>query len=217
MPFPKDIVVSLVSWTNPQGTVNNSELELAGGVVHSDCVAQCFVVKEWTTLSRTENTAGLWWQRKGSATCTSAPDHLLRLQAMHQKFHRYVPHIDFVSGANNLISDRPSCSSDLTDNQLLTYLEKNFPQPLTWQLWTPTPKPASGIASALQRKTSKRGCVLAKPPPPMATRPSGPTSAQGWPSTPYSSLTKTLSPSSTPSLGTTELGTSRPTAVGYDP
>ena len=38
MPFPKDIVESLVSWTNPQGTVNNFELELAGGVVHSDCV-----------------------------------------------------------------------------------------------------------------------------------------------------------------------------------
>ena len=77
IPFPKDIVDFLVSWTNPQGTVNNSELELAGGVVHSDCVAQCFVVKERTTLSRTDNTAGLWWQRKGSATCTSAPAHLL--------------------------------------------------------------------------------------------------------------------------------------------
>ena len=33
MPFPKDIVDSLVSWTNPQGTVNNSELELPGGGV----------------------------------------------------------------------------------------------------------------------------------------------------------------------------------------
>ena len=107
MPFPKDIVESLVSWTNPQGTVNNnSELELAGGVFHSDCVAQCFDVKERTTLARTDNTAGLWWQRKGSATCTFAPAHLLRLQAMHQRFHRYVPRVDFVSGVNNLISDR---------------------------------------------------------------------------------------------------------------
>ena len=60
MPFPKNIVESLVSWKNPQGTVNNSELELAGGVVHSDCVDQCFVVKEWTTLSRTNKTTGLW-------------------------------------------------------------------------------------------------------------------------------------------------------------
>ena len=38
MPFPKDTVESLVIWTNPQGTVNKSELELAGGVVHSDFV-----------------------------------------------------------------------------------------------------------------------------------------------------------------------------------
>ena len=74
--FPKDIVESLVSWKNPQGTVNNSELELAGGVIHSDCVAQFFMVKERTTLSRTDNTAGLWWQSKSSATCTSAPAHL---------------------------------------------------------------------------------------------------------------------------------------------
>ena len=40
MHFSKDIVESLVSCTNPQGKVNNSELELAGGIVHSDCVAQ---------------------------------------------------------------------------------------------------------------------------------------------------------------------------------
>ena len=140
---------SLVSWTNPQGTVDNSELELAGGVAHSDCVAQCFVVKEQTTLARTDNTAGLWWQHKGSATCTSAPAHLLRLQAMHQRFHRYFPRVNFVSGVDNLISDRPSRSVDLTDNQLLTYLETHFPQPLSWQMWSPLPKLASGIASAL--------------------------------------------------------------------
>ena len=130
MPYPKDIVGCLVSWTNPQGKVTNSELELAGDVVHSDCVAQCFVVKERTTLSRNDNTSGLWWQRKVSATCTSAPAHLLRLQSMHQHFHRYVPRIDFVSGVDNLISERTYRSSDLTENQLLTYLEMNFLQPL---------------------------------------------------------------------------------------
>ena len=93
-----------------------------------------------------------------------------------RRFHQWV---------DNLISDRPSRSSDLTDNQLLTYLKKLFPQPLPWQLWTPPPKLTSGIASALRRKTSERDCLLAEPPPPMATGPSGPTSAQGWPSTPY--------------------------------
>ena len=85
-------------------------------------MAQCFVVKEQTTLARTDNTAGLWWQLKGSSTSTSAPAHLLQLQAMHQRFHCYATRVDFVSGVDNRISDRPSRSEDLTDNQLLAYL-----------------------------------------------------------------------------------------------
>ena len=59
MPFPKYILNALVSWTNPQGTDNNSELKLVGGVIHSDCVAQCFVVTARTVLYRTDSTAGL--------------------------------------------------------------------------------------------------------------------------------------------------------------
>ena len=79
VPFPKDVVEFLISWKNTQGTVNNSELELAGGIIYIDCVAQCFVVTERTVLFQTNNTVGLLWQRKGSATCTSAPAHLLWL------------------------------------------------------------------------------------------------------------------------------------------
>ena len=74
---------------------------------------------------------------------------LLQLQDTHQRFNRYIPCIDFFSGVDNLISDRPSLSLDLTNNQLLAYLNTNFPQPLPWQLWTPLLKLVSGIASAL--------------------------------------------------------------------
>ena len=172
---------------------------------------------ERTVFSQTENTAGFWWQRKGSATCTSAPAHLLRLQAMHQRFHRYIPRIDFVRGVENLISDRPSCSLDLTDNQLLAFLDTNFPQPLPCRLWKPPPKIVCGIASALQQKTYERGCLLAEPLPPMATGTNGPTSEKGWPSNPYLLLIKTLYPSSTTLLGNTGQGTFHPTAVQYDP
>ena len=133
-PFPKDIVNSLVSWTNLQGTVNNLELELMGGIIQSDCVSQCFVVTERTVLSRTDNTTGLWWQRKGSATCTSAPAHLLRLQTMHQRKNRYISRIEFVSGVDNLISGHPSRLLDLTNNQLIAYLDTNLPHPLPWRL-----------------------------------------------------------------------------------
>ena len=64
-------------------------------------------------------------------------------------FHRYVPGIDFVRGVDNAVSHFPSHSLDLTENQLLAYLDTNFPQSLPWQLWTPPPKLVSGIASAL--------------------------------------------------------------------
>ena len=152
-------------------------------------MAQCFVVTERTVLSKTNNTEGLWWQHKVSVTCNSAPAHLLRLQAMHQRFHRYipryVPRIYFVSGVDNIISDFPSRSLDLTNNQLLTYLDTNFPLPLPWQLWTKPPKIVSGIALALRNKTSERGCVLEEPPLLMANGPNGHICAQGWPSTPY--------------------------------
>ena len=59
-PLPKEDVDSLISRTNPQGTVKNSELEQAGGIIHSDCVAQFFVVTKRTVLYRTDNTAGIW-------------------------------------------------------------------------------------------------------------------------------------------------------------
>ena len=85
------------------------------------------MVTERTVLSCTNNTEVFWWQCKGSATCTSASAHLLRLQAMHQRFHHYVTRIYFVSRMDNIISDRPSCSLDLTDNKLLTYLNTTFP------------------------------------------------------------------------------------------
>ena len=59
---------------------------MAGSVLHHNGVASCFDVRELTVLSMTENMATMWWQRKGSATLTSAPAHLLRTQALHQRF-----------------------------------------------------------------------------------------------------------------------------------
>ena len=128
----------------------------------------------------------------------------------------FSPHRFFQRGGQSHF--RPHYRSlDLTHNQLIAYLGTNFPQPLPWRLWTPPPRLACSIASALRQKTSERDCLLAEPPPPMATGLNGPTSAQGCPSTPYLSLTKTLSQSSTPSTGTTEQGIFRPIDVQYDP
>ena len=110
--FPADITAGMVSWGNPEGQVTNSNLELAGRVLHRAYMADCFNIHEQKTMACTDNTAGLWWKRKGLETSTSPflPAHLLRIQTIHQRFHHYVPLHKFVIWVDNRISDRPSNS-----------------------------------------------------------------------------------------------------------
>ena len=95
MRFPKDIQDRLVSRSNPHGDITNTDLELAGSIMHQECAVQCFDVRERTTLSRTDNTGTLFWQRKGSTTTEKVAADLLRHQALHQRYHRTVPLHDY--------------------------------------------------------------------------------------------------------------------------
>ena len=53
VPCPQDIVDCLVTYKNPGGDINNSDLELAGGVFQHYCAADSYDVRERTALSRT--------------------------------------------------------------------------------------------------------------------------------------------------------------------
>ena len=75
--LPEDVSASLVYLEKPTNQVTNSDLELSGIVIHRTCMADCYDFQERTTLSWTENMAGMWWQQKGSATLTSPPARLL--------------------------------------------------------------------------------------------------------------------------------------------
>ena len=90
-------------------------------------MANCFDIRKRNMLSQTDNMAGLWWKRKGMATSTLQPAHLLRLQAIHQQFHRYIPRHDFVSGVDKGIYDHPSGSQDLTDTTLFAQMDTLHP------------------------------------------------------------------------------------------
>jgi len=74
--WPQDIIDSLVTEDNPTSTISNSDLELAGGVLYLEAIAQNFDVWEHTNLSKTDNLATLYWQRKGSATTEKSPTSL---------------------------------------------------------------------------------------------------------------------------------------------
>jgi hypothetical protein len=86
----------------------------------------CAIVQNWDDSERTvrvwtDNTPAEVWKQKGSVTSTAAPAHLLRLQSIHQRYHRYRPDTTYLPGPPNLMSDDCSRLWDLSDTPLLAH------------------------------------------------------------------------------------------------
>ena len=188
--WPDYISKLLVTTDNPQGTITNSDLELAGGLLHLQALAQSCDIRERTVLSKTDNLATLFWQRKGSATTDKCPAHLLRLFGFHQRFHRYVPRHDYLSGPSNPLADAASRLFHLNDKDFLTHLNSLCPQKKPLQLLQLEPGVISSVISALLRKQSNTESLAVEPAQPGQPGPVGKISVSSWPSTPYSKPSK---------------------------
>jgi hypothetical protein len=175
--FPTSISNDLVSFRNPHGSITNSDLELAGGIINDDAAAHCFDVRERTTKASTDNLATMYWHRKGSVTSTSATAYLLRICALHQRYHGYHPLKDYIPGPRNNMADDASRLFHLTNPAFLSYFNSTYPQPQSWHLWTPTPQILSAMTSALRKQTSKPASFLLAPAPPIISGISGSPSA----------------------------------------
>jgi hypothetical protein len=104
-PFPADIQQRLVTFENPKGDINNSELELAASVAQHDILAQEFDNREATIHNSSDNIAPVWWQRKGATSSSDLTARLLCLQALHQRHYRYVPLFGYIAGEANAMTD----------------------------------------------------------------------------------------------------------------
>ncbi len=82
-PWPECVTSRLVTDSNPCGTITNSDLELAGGLIHLDAIANCFDVRERTVLSKGDNLSTTFWERKGNTSSSAPPAYLLRLFGIH--------------------------------------------------------------------------------------------------------------------------------------
>ncbi|KAI2509948.1 hypothetical protein MHU86_4513 [Fragilaria crotonensis] len=105
--FPRAIQRALVTSDNRSGTLSISDLELAGTLAHKHALVQCnpAAVAERLIWMAGDNRASLAWATKGSSTTRSARAYLLRLNALHQRRFRYVPHHDFIAGKSNVMAD----------------------------------------------------------------------------------------------------------------
>ena len=132
--FPHWIQRQLVFFSNPDGTINNSDLELAGLVAHNDILAIAAKVEVRTIHNVYNNTAAVFWQRKGAATTRDPPAYLLRLQALHQRQFHYVLKHDYIPGKSNVMADILSRAWHLTNIQIVPHFNSHFPQLVHWQI-----------------------------------------------------------------------------------
>lgn len=204
LPFPQDIQDRLVSFDNPGGDITNTDLELAGSIMHQECAVQCFDVRERTTLSRTDNMGTMYWQRKGSTTTTKAAAELLRIQGLHQRYHRTVPLHDFIPGPENPEADDASRLQSLSDDAFLSHFNTIFPQTPSWRMWTPSRAMSSSLIGALRKKRLPSVSLQTEPRPPIHTGTSGQSFAASWPSTHLFKTSKTQWTSSKSSYTSTE-------------
>jgi hypothetical protein len=137
--------------------------------MHDEAAVQCFDVRERTIKSGTDNLATLFWNRKGSVTADSATSRLLRVRAIHQHYHRYIPLKDYIPGPVNSMADDASQLFQLSDFKFLTYFNSTYPQPRSWHLWNPTSQMHSAVISALHSKRSRPASFLLAPEPPLPT------------------------------------------------
>jgi hypothetical protein len=85
--FPLDIVNDLITFEHLQGRTTNSDLEMAATLVQLDAIANNYDVHEQPVHTATDNTPMLFSHKQGSVSAHTTPVYLLRMQALHQRFH----------------------------------------------------------------------------------------------------------------------------------
>jgi hypothetical protein len=210
--FPNTVQKMLVSTTNPHGTITNSDLELAATVIQHDAICHMYDVREQTIHTGTDNQATQAWQQKGSTTTNAVPAFLLRIQAIHQRFHRYIPLHSYLPGQLNAMADEASRLWNLSDNELLTHFNAVYPQDRSWQLYQPRPEILSAVICALHRKRSQPASFLDVPKLPTTIGSNGRNFANRSTWIRSSKAFRTRLPSSKCTSNATELAPLRPVA-----
>jgi hypothetical protein len=163
--LPASITAQLVTFENPHGTITNSDLELLANIVHKDVLAHAFDIRERTIATGTNNTPALFWQGKGSVSTTGPAAYLLRLQALHQRFHRYKDEHFYIPGPTNVMADDASRLTNFSPFELHAHFQSTYPQSLPWRLLTPRHEMISSVTCALRSLRADMASYLHVPMP----------------------------------------------------
>ena len=149
-PFPPEVQSTLVSCSNPTGTITNSDLEHAAAIGQTAIMANDHNVLHCHHPRRNlDNTPTTSCVNKGTVTSQGPAVGLCHLACAHQRHHRHCLKAGFLPGEVNVMSDDGSRLQHLSDTALVSHFEQHCPQPMPWVLHHLPSQTDSLVISAL--------------------------------------------------------------------
>jgi hypothetical protein len=160
-----DAVRRALTTAAQQGTLNNSELELAAAVLGHALLLKSTPWHPYrSVLQGIDNSAAQAWITRGTTSASFIPAHFLRLLACASRNHNSHLSSIFIPGHTNTLSDLLSRSFQLTNNKLLDAIHQMAPLQQPWRLVTLTEAEAYTVNSILLKmKPSEEYQFLGQP------------------------------------------------------
>ena len=170
--FPPDIT-AIVSDSNPTDSLTNSDLEMAGVLLHHLVLETLIKTKKHchsaTLCNNTMSVARV--NRMASKSSSPVAHGLLHGFALRKRINKIaLPVVEYIVGPENIWADKASCImakirlrpdsilpslscvNFIADPQFLTHFNSKFPLPqsLSWRLAHPTPAMLYNVISTLR-------------------------------------------------------------------
>ena len=160
--WPEDITRNIISEDNPNGTLMNSDLEMAGLLMLWLVMEDACNVTDAHVAMFSDNSPTVHWVQRLAAKHSEVAMQLIRALALRLQLAKASPLTPMhVAGVNNSLTDIPSRSfgSDVawhckTDNDLLTLFNSTFPLPTqaSWNVYHISSEIATRVISILRMK-----------------------------------------------------------------
>jgi hypothetical protein len=167
--WPPDIQQAVVSCDNPTGTITNSDLEMAGMLVHYLVLEHLTDLRHLHVAAWCDNTPTVSWTKKLSSSRSAIAGRLTRALAMRILANEASPLISVsIAGTENRMADMASrtfhrntataTTFDISDDEFLHMFATSFPlQNASWRVFRLSNKLALKVFSELRGKTSTLG------------------------------------------------------------
>jgi hypothetical protein len=167
--WPPDIQANVVSFQNPTGTITNSDLEMAGMLLHFLVLEHVVALRHVHVAAWCDNTPTVSWTNKLSSSRSSVAGRLTRALALRIHANKASPLVSIsIAGIKNTMADtasrtfsRHSANSNtfhISDKDFLQSFAASFPlQHDSWRVFRLSNKLASRVFSELRGETSTLG------------------------------------------------------------